>query len=354
MKTASSLADYRLLGGSGLRISPLCLGTMTFGQTWGADASESRRIFDAYVDRGGNFVDTANSYAQGKSEELLGDFIRQKRDRIVMATKYSLSDMADDPNAGGNHRKNMMRSIEASLKRLKTEYIDLYYLHIWDRTTPVDEVLRGLDDLVRQGKINYIGISDTPAWQVSRMQMMAELRGWSRFAALQVEYSLVQRTVERDLIPMAKELDIGVLAWSPLFNGVLTGKYSRKDLAPADGSSIEGRGQLLTAHGVLTERALDIADAVKKVAEQCGAEPAQVAIAWLLTNPAVSAPIIGLRTMQQFESNIGALDVKLDDAQLAALNEASAISLGFPHEFIDGPLARHFLFGETSIRMRGA
>ena len=313
------------------------------------DGGESARVFDAYIDRGGNFVDTANFYAKGKSEALLGEFIQAKRDRIVLATKYAMSTTPDDPNAGGNHRKNMMQSVEASLKRLKTDYIDLYYLHIWDSTTPIDEILRGLDDLVRQGKIQYIGISDTPAWQVARMQMMAELRGWSQLAALQVEYSLIQRTVERDLVPMAKEVGLGVLPWSPLGSGVLSGKYRRNDLGASEGVAEGGRGAMLVAHGTVTERSLDIADVVKQVAGECGAEPTQVALAWLLSQQGVAAPIMGVRTMAQFESNVGALGLKLSALQLATLNECSAIAPGFPHDFLSGPLARRFLFGNTKV-----
>ncbi len=224
----SSLTHYRLLGRSGLRVSPLALGTMTFGTDWGwgSDEADARRIFDAYVDRGGNFVDTASNYTNGTSEKLVGAFAEGKRDRLVLATKYSLASAPGDPNSGGNHRKNMVRTVEQSLQRLRTDHLDLLYLHTWDATTPGDEIMRAFDDLVRAGKVLYAGISDTPAWQVARMQTMAELRGWSPFVALQIEYSLVQRTVERELVPMAKELGLGV-PWSPLGMGVLTGKYSR-------------------------------------------------------------------------------------------------------------------------------
>lgn len=214
----TSLESYRLLGRSGLRVSPLCLGTMTFGSDWGwgADRDDSRRIFDAYVDRGGNFIDTANNYTGGTSERLLGEFAEGKRERLVLATKYTLTTRPGDPNSGGNHRKSMVRSVEQSLARLKTDYIDLLYLHAWDETTPVEEIVRAMDDLVRAGKVLYVGISDTPAWQVARMQAIADLRGWSPLIALQIEYNLIERTVERDLIPMARELGMGVIPWSPL------------------------------------------------------------------------------------------------------------------------------------------
>src|SRR5918996_4783286 len=233
----TTLDTYRLLGRSGLRVSPLALGTMTFGTEWGwgADRDEARRIFDLYVDRGGNFVDTANQYTNGTAERFVGEFARGRRDELVIATKYTVTSRPADPNASGNHRKSMVASVEASLERLQTDYIDLLYLHIWDGVTPVEEILRAMDDLVRAGKVLYVGISDTPAWQVSRMQAIADLRGWSPLVALQIEYSLIERTVERDLIPMAWEMGLGVVPWSPLASGVLTGKYSRSDLDHGDG-----------------------------------------------------------------------------------------------------------------------
>ncbi len=231
-----SLDTYRLLGRSGLRVSPLALGAMTFGTEsgWGADADESRQLFDMYVDRGGNFIDTANSYSDGSSERLVGEFARGRRDQLVLATKYSCWTRRGDPNSAGNHRKSMVASVEQSLERLQTDYIDLLYLHLWDAMTPVEEILRAFDDLVRSGKVLYVGISDTPAWQVSRMQVIAELRGWSPLVALQIEYSLIERTGERDLIPMAREMGLGVLPWSPLAKGVLTGKYSPADIGNRD------------------------------------------------------------------------------------------------------------------------
>ena len=222
----TSLDHYRLLGRSGLRVSPIALGTMTFGQDWGwgADASEARRIFDLYVDHGGNFVDTAVNYTDGASERIVGEFIKDKRDRIVLATKFTMARQPGNPNSGGNHRLNMLRSVEQSLRQLNTDRIDLLYLHGWDMTTQPDEVMRGLDDLVRSGKIHYVGICNTPAWRISQMQTSADMRGWSPFVALQIEYSLIERTVEHELIPMAAALGMGVLPWSPLVGGVLTGK----------------------------------------------------------------------------------------------------------------------------------
>jgi len=354
--TALALDTYRLLGRSGLRISPLALGTMTFGTEWGwgADEAEARRIFDSYVDRGGNFVDTANRYTEGTSETFLGRFMQNRRDRLVLATKYTLTSDPSDPNAGGNHRKNLMRSVEASLKRLQTDYIDLLYLHIWDERTPVEEVLRGFDDLVRSGKILYAGISDTPAWQVARMQTIADLRGWTPLVALQVEYSLIERTVERDLIPMARELGLGVTPWSPLGSGVLTGKYGKADLASGNGtaSASGSRKDIAVAQKALNERGLAIAEVVKQVAGELGRSPAQVALAWTLLNDAVAAPIVGARTLQQLEDNLGALDTRLDSNQQRRLLEVSAVDLGFPHEFIQRPLTQNVTFGEARIARR--
>jgi aryl-alcohol dehydrogenase-like predicted oxidoreductase len=323
---------------------------MTFGAAWGADPQVAGRIFAAYVDRGGNFIDTANDYAEGRSESLVGEFAMGRRERIVLATKYSMAIRQGDSNSGGNHRKSMTQSVEQSLGRLRTDYIDLLYLHVWDFTTPVEEILRGLDDLVRQGKVLYVAISDTPAWQVSRMQAIAELRGWSQLVALQIEYSLAQRTAERDLIPMAAEMGLGVMAWSPLSMGVLTGKYrtSGKRMAEAP----DGRGALVAQSGRVTDKALDIADTVRRVAEEMGRTPAQVALAWTLLNPAVTAPIIGVRTPEQLDENFGSLDVVFTAEQAALLDNASRIELGFPHDFLAADRIRNMLRGGTRVRER--
>jgi aryl-alcohol dehydrogenase-like predicted oxidoreductase len=329
---------------------------MTFGSAWGwgADTAESRRIFDAYVDRGGNFVDTANAYTNGTSEQFVGDLALGRRDRLVIATKYTMSSQPGDPNSGGNHRKSLVRSLEQSLQRLRTDYVDLLYLHAWDFTTPADEILRAMDDVVRAGKVLYVGISNTPAWQVARMQAITDLRGWSPLVALQIEYSLIERTVERDLIPMARELGLGVLAWSPLGSGVLTGKYSRADLDVGSGVAAAAgtRKNVAAANASLTERGLGIADVVRQVADEAGYSPAQVAIAWSLLNPGVTAPIIGARTLGQLEENLGALDVALSDTQRSRLDEASAIELGFPHDFLSRPMPRSVMFGGVSIEPR--
>ena len=346
------LDTYRLLGRSGLRVSPLALGAMTFGEDWGwgADAEEAHRILDTYLDRGGNFVDTANRYTDGSSESLIGEFTQGRRERLVLATKYTMTRDPGDPNAGGNHRKSMVASVEESLRRLATDYIDLLYLHAWDSTTPVEEILRAMDDLVRAGKVLYVGISDTPAWQVSRMQAIADLRGWSPLIALQVEYSLAQRTTERDLIPMAAEMGLGVIPWSPLASGVLSGKYSAADLehtATADPSG--SRRNVAAGNGSLTERALRVAQAVKDVAAKLDHSPSQVALAWTLRNPAVTAPIIGARTVNQLTENLGALDVEFTDAILAELAEVSAVELGFPHDFLNRDMPRQVVFGDAKI-----
>ena len=344
-----SLDTYRLLGRSGLRISPLALGAMTFGTEsgWGADADESRRLFDMYLDRGGNFIDSANNYSGGTSERLVGEFARERRDQLVLATKYSCWTRRGDPNSAGNHRKSMVASVEQSLERLQTDYIDLLYLHLWDAMTPVEEILRGFDDLVRSGKVLYVGISDTPAWQVSRMQVIAELRGWSPLVALQIEYSLVERTGERDLIPMAREMGLGVLPWSPLAKGVLTGKYNHADIGNRD----EGQTRKNRAidSEALTERGLAIADAVGAIAAQLGHSPGQVALAWTLMNPGVTAPIVGARTLAQLEDNLGALDVGFTEEQLATLDAVSAIEPGFPHVLLGRPRSRDFVTASTAV-----
>lgn len=343
----TALDEYRRLGESGLRVSPLALGTMTFGETWGAPEEECRQIFDTYLDRGGNFIDTATYYAGGASEEMVGRFAQGRRDELVLATKYSLARQSH-ANGAGNSRKSMMLAVEESLRRLKTDYIDLYFLHIWDGLTPADEVLRAFDDLVRTGKVLYVGLSDTPAWQVARLQTMAELRGWSRFAALQIEYNLLQRSVERDLVAAAAALGIGVLPWSPLASGRLGGKYARSS-ASGDGRN-EGRTALLEASNAISAGDLDVADLVKDVADRIGATSAQVAIAWLLTNPAVTAPITGIRTMAQFEDTFGALELKIPEVELELLKSATMPAPGFPELMYKLDFVRHALTGGNNVR----
>jgi aryl-alcohol dehydrogenase-like predicted oxidoreductase len=354
-KIAMQLDDYRLLGRSGLRVSPLTLGAMTFAAgAWGSTDQEAARMVDLFVDRGGNFIDTANFYGQmGGSEMLLGRLVQGKRERLVISTKYSLTTRPGDPNAAGNSRKAMVRSVEDSLRRLGSDYIDLLYLHMWDFRTPVDEILRAFDDLVRQGKVLYIGLSDTPAWQASRMQAIAELRGWSQFCALQIQYSLIERTVERELIPMAREMGMGVCPWSPLGGGVLSGKYSLADLpgaAPEPGS-LGTRKAINQATGRLNEDNLRIAAVVGEVAKDVDKTPAQVALAWTLLDPAVTSPVLGARTPEQLEDNLGALEVELGDEHRARLDAASAVPPVFPMDVLRGP-AEAMMFGGVRVEER--
>ena len=350
------LDDYRLLGRSGLRVSPLALGTMTFGVgggSWGSTEEEAKQMVDMFIDRGGNFIDTANFYGNmGDSEVWLGNLVKGRRDPLVISTKYSLTTQPGNPNASGNHRKNMVKSVEDSLRRMGTDYIDLLYLHMWDFRTPVDEILRAFDDLVRSGKVLYIGLSDTPAWQASRMQAIAELRGWTQFCALQISYSLVERTVEREMIPMAKEMGLGVSPWAPLGQGILTGKYTRDDLVPGDMSDISSRKAINAATGKLTERNLDIADVCVQVAKEIGCTPAQLAVAWTLKNPAVCSPVVGVRTPAQLEDNLGALDVQISEEQLARLDEVSAVPPVFPIDVLKSP-AEGMMMGNVKVAERG-
>ena len=336
---------YKLLGKSGLRVSELCLGTMTFGDDWGWGSSkdESRAVYDVFVESGGNFIDTADLYTDGTSETFLGEFMAADRERIVLATKYTNTAPGTDPNAGGNQRKNMMQSVEASLKRLKTDYIDLYWLHVWDFTTPVEEVMRAFDDLVRQGKVLYIGISDAPAWVVSRANMLAELRGWTQFVGLQVEYSLIERTSERELLPMARELDLGVTAWSPLAGGFLTGKYADSGKSNSEEKRLEH--PMMAPLVDMNERKQTIAAAVVEVAETIGKTAAQVALNWLRQQPGVVIPIIGARRLSQLKDNLACVEFTLDDEHLRRLNDASQIEPGFPHDFFTNELVQNFAFG---------
>lgn len=333
---------FRLLGRSGLRVSELCLGTMTFGEDWGWGSSreESRQVFDAYVRAGGNFLDTAINYTNGTSEKFLGEMIAADRDHFVLATKFTLSTRPEDPNFSGNHRRNMMHSVETSLKRLGTDRIDLYWLHAWDFTTGIDEVMRGFDDLVRAGKILYAGISDAPAWIVSAANTMADLRGWAPFVALQIEYSLIERTVERELLPMARALDLAVAAWSPLGSGLLTGKYASAADAGKPGHRIAPGGRRISS------RNLAIAREVAEVSKELGRSPSHVALAWVRSRPGVVIPIVGARTAKQLEENLGCLDLELPAQARARLDTASAIDLGFPHEFLRLDSIRELVFGK--------
>jgi len=331
---------YKLLGKSGLRVSEICLGTMTFGEDWGwgASKSDSKKIFDSYRDKGGNFIDTANRYTEGTSEKFVGEFIATQREQIVLATKYTLFNKLDDPNMSGNHRKNMLQSVEGSLKRLNTDYIDILYLHAWDFLTPVEEVMRGLDDLVRAGKVLYIGISDTPAWIVSRANMLAELRGWTSFIALQIEYSLIERTPERELLPMAKETGMSVVAWAPIAGGALTGKYL---------NTMPETGRLSEKSERLNQRNSEIARAVVSIAEKIGKSPAQVAIRWTMQRRQQIIPIIGARKSDQIKDSLAAVDFELDKEYIQQLDEVSNIKLGFPHDFLNSKNIRKLVYAGT-------
>lgn len=324
---------YKLLGRSGLRVSEICLGTMTFGEEWGWGASkeESRKIFDTYLEAGGNFIDTANRYTEGSSEKYVGEFIASQREQFVLATKYTLFMREGDPNSAGNHRKNMVQSLEASLKRLNTDYIDLYWLHAWDFLTPVEEVMRALDDMVRAGKILYVGISDTPAWIVSQANTLAMLQGWTPFVGLQIEYSLIERTPERELLPMARAFDIAVTPWATLGGGMLTGKYNPD-------SAKESEEKRMSAKSArLSERNFKIAREVMTIAEEIGCSPAQVAINWVRQKKGLFIPIIGARKATQLQDNLRSLDYHLSEEHMRRLDEISAIQLGFPHDFLKQP-----------------
>jgi aryl-alcohol dehydrogenase-like predicted oxidoreductase len=322
-----ALDSYVTLGRSGLRVSPLTLGTMTFGEDWGfgSGVEESTEILASYLDRGGNSVDTANLYSSGHSEKIIGDYLAGqagRRDRVVLATKFFGNLHLNDPNGGGPGRKAIVQQLENSLRRLRTDYVDLYWLHNFDPVTPVEETLRALDDLVTAGKIRYVGFSDVPAWATAEAATIARLRGWAPIIALQMEYSLLERTVEGELVPMARAMGMGVLPWSPLRGGLLSGKYSSANTASVD-----------TARGQTPSQAdLVVIDALSAVAQEVGATSAQVSLAWLLGRPGVSSVIIGARRMSQFEANLGALDVTLSDAHRATLDEVSAPKLNFPAE----------------------
>ena len=316
---------YKLLGRSGLKVSELCLGTMGFGTEggWGADKETSFKIMESFAEADGNFLDTANIYKLGTSEKIIGEFISSRdRDYWVIATKYSLKDNETNVNASGNNRKNMMRSVEESLKRLKTDFIDILYLHIWDDLTPIDEVMRGLDDLIKQGKVIYAAISDTPAWIVSKGNTIAELMGWSQFVALQVEYSLLQRTPERDLIPMTKHFDMTLTPWAPLAGGALTGKYLRGD-----------KGRIKEGSNRLNENSQRITKEVIAVAEKLGVQPSHVALKWTMQQGYSSIPIVGATKLSQLAENLKTIDVVIPDGDMQRLDEASKIDLGFPGNF---------------------
>jgi aryl-alcohol dehydrogenase-like predicted oxidoreductase len=354
MNTIPSLATYSLLGRSGLRVSPLALGTMTFGTEWGwgSPRETAFALMDRYFERGGNFLDTADGYTGGTSETLIGEYFadRGARDRAVIATKFTFNAVPGDPNAGGNGRKNIYRALEGSLKRLRTDYVDLYWLHAWDGVTPVEEVMATFDVLVRTGKVRYIGLSDVPAWYLSRAQTLADLRGLERLAGLQLEYSLVERNIEREHVPAALALGLGITPWSPLGSGLLSGKYTR------NGVQAQGEGRLPAVAGsgnpgfekLLTERNWQIVDTLVGLARQLGKPPAQLALNWVARRPAVSSTIIGATKIEQLDANLGALDVDLPASIRAQLDEVSAPPLVHPYHFFT-PTMRSMMTGGTTV-----
>jgi aryl-alcohol dehydrogenase-like predicted oxidoreductase len=331
---------YTLLGKSGVRVSQLCLGTMVFGQyynqDWGSglDKAASGRILDAFADAGGNFVDTADYYTGGASETFLGELLHGRRDRFVLATKYTMQTDTGDLNTAGSHRKNLAVSLERSLARLQTDYIDLFWVHAYDTLTPVHEVMRALDDQVRLGKVLHVGVSNWPAWEVSAANTLADLRGWSPYVATQIKYNLMERTPERELLPMARAYDLAVTAWSPLSGGLLTGKY-------LSGAGEEGTGRVVE-HDERTER---IASEVVAVADELAATPSQVALAWLLAQAGTVIPIVGATSEAQLEQNLACLDVRLTAGQIARLAEVSAVELGYPHDFLQVEHIKNIVYG---------
>jgi aryl-alcohol dehydrogenase-like predicted oxidoreductase len=346
-----SLDHYVTLGRSGLRVSPLCLGAMTFGEDlgWGTSVEASNAIIDDYLEHGGNFIDTANIYTFGHSEKIIGDHLtkdRRRRDRVVLATKFFGGMFPGDPNSGGANRKAIIGSLENSLRRLQTDYIDLYWMHTWDATTPIEETMRTLDDLVQSGKVRYLGFSDTPAWKCAEAQTLARFRGWAPLVALQVEYSLLERTVEGELVPMARELGLGITPWSPLKSGVLSGKYTRQN-----------HGQLKSDRGAwadsnLTDKTYAIIDALSAIAKEVDSTPARVALAWLAQKPGVSSIILGARSQKQLDDNLAAADLVLAAAHVAKLDELSKPTLGFPADMLD--IVPSFAYGGTTINGRSA
>jgi aryl-alcohol dehydrogenase-like predicted oxidoreductase len=323
------LDHYITLGRSGLRVSPFCLGAMTFGEDlgWGSSVEESQRIIDRFIELGGNFIDTANFYTKSHSEKIIGDHVGRhsaRRDRLVIATKFSGNLYPGDPNGGGSGRKSVIAACENSLRRLQTDYIDLYWLHNWDVHTPIEETLAALEDLVRAGKVRYIGVSDTPAWKIAEANVTARFRGWSAFIGLQIEYSLLERSVEQELVPLALEFGLGITPWSPLKSGVLSGKYTRHNA-----------GQIKADRGLITDTYLNektyaIVDELDLIAKAHQSTVARVALAWVRAQPGVTSTIIGARRLAQLEDNVKALEVKLSAEELGRLDTLTKPKFGFP------------------------
>ena len=343
---------YKLLGESGLRVSELCLGTMTFGNDWGnmltgSSKEESKKIFNSFIDAGGNFIDTANIYQNGMSEKFLSDFISSHREQIVLSTKYSLSTNPKDPNASGNHRKNLIQSVNASLERLKTNYIDLLWIHAWDFVTPISEIMRALDDLIQKNKILYIGISDSPAWMITAANMLAESKGWSKFISVQILYNLIDRTAERDLIPMANFSNMSITSWSPLASGLLSGKYNNK-------KDIEsGKNKRLNKYNpytklLLNKRNYSIVNLVKEIAKEIDVTPSEIALNWVLhQNKGKIIPIIGAKTKAQLKTNMNCINFKLKREHIQKLATISDVGLGFPHDFLSYDFMQDLIYGSN-------
>ena len=345
--------DYYTLGNTGLRVSRLALGTMTFGEDWGWGSGESaaRKTFDKYLEAGGNFIDTADMYTNGSSEKMLGQFVKESngRDRVVISTKFSYSAQPGNPNAGGNGRKNIMRAVEGSLDRLGTDYIDLYILHTWDSVTPAEEVMRTLNDLVSSGKVRYIALSDTPAWYVAQAQTLAKERHLEPISTVQLEYSLVERNIEFEYVPLAKTLGTGIMVWSPLASGLLSGKYK-----PSEGGT-EGSGRLAMLAGSanpafnkFTERNWAIVSELEKVAKELGRSMAQVAVNWVVNRPAVASVLVGATKLHQLEDNLGALDFELPPELQQRLDDISKPETCFPYTFFE-PSLQGMVHGGASV-----
>jgi aryl-alcohol dehydrogenase-like predicted oxidoreductase len=346
-----TLKDYTTLGRSGLRVSPLCLGTMTFGTQWGWGSEEStaRTIFDRYLEAGGNFVDTADGYTNGQSEEMVGKFIGERglRDQVVLATKFTFNALQGNPNTGGNGRKNIYRALDASLRRLKTDFIDLYWLHAWDAVTPVEEVVSTLNDLVRTGKIRHYGFSDTPAWYLTRAKTLAEKEGKEPLVALQLEYSLIERNIEREHIPAAQELGMALCPWSPLAGGFLSGKYKRE----GDSGAGEGRLEVQKGNPIFNrfkDRNWQVLDTLLAVAKELGRKPAQVALNWVATQPGITSTIIGATKTEQLADNLAAIEFTIPAELRRRLDEASALEPVHPYVFFEGPI-QAMIHGGTHV-----
>ncbi|MGI4870943.1 MAG: aldo/keto reductase [Janthinobacterium lividum] len=346
------LTDFRTLGRSGLAVSPLALGTMTFGTPgWGASGEGAQAIFNAYIDAGGNFLDTADVYAKGQSEELLGGYIagRGLRDQMVLATKFGFNTQPGNPHAGGNGRKHIYQALDGSLRRLKTDYVDMYWLHVWDTVTPVEEVLQTLGDLVRAGKIRYFGFSDMPAWYTAQAATLAAAHAVPGPIAMQLEYSLVERTIENEYLPAGRTLGLGTCPWSPLAGGFLAGKYQRA----STGTGTEGQGRLSGANpfgnSKFTERNWTILAALQAVAAQLERPVAQVALAWVSAQPGITAPIIGASRPEQLADNLASLDIQFSPEQLLALQAASALPAAFPYGIFT-PGGNRMIFGGNEVK----